>query len=40
METKYEKVLPFYKSSLSEEERSQVKANAMKSADEELTQVC
>ncbi|KAG1945161.1 dynein regulatory complex subunit 2-like isoform X1 [Pimephales promelas] len=39
METKYEKVLPFYKSSLSEEELSQVKANAMKSADEELTQL-
>jgi len=39
LETEYEKVLPFYKSSLSEEELSQEKANAMKSADEEHTQV-
>ncbi|XDV36392.1 hypothetical protein PO909_006179, partial [Leuciscus waleckii] len=39
METEHEKVLPFYKSSLSEEELSQEKANAMKSADEKLTQL-
>ncbi|KAG1942234.1 dynein regulatory complex subunit 2 isoform X2 [Pimephales promelas] len=39
LETEYEKVLPFYKSSLSEEEQSQEKANAMKLADEEHTQL-
>ncbi|XP_056123011.1 dynein regulatory complex subunit 2 isoform X1 [Rhinichthys klamathensis goyatoka] len=39
METEHEKVLPFYKSSLSEEELSQEKANAMKSANETLPQL-
>ncbi|KAK7154857.1 hypothetical protein R3I93_009718 [Phoxinus phoxinus] len=39
METEHEKVLPFYKSSLSEEEQSQERANAMKSANEKLAQL-
>ncbi|XP_056122009.1 dynein regulatory complex subunit 2-like [Rhinichthys klamathensis goyatoka] len=39
METEHEKVLPFYKSSLSEEELSQEKANAMKSTNEKLPQL-
>ncbi|XP_067314712.1 dynein regulatory complex subunit 2 [Pseudorasbora parva] len=39
METEHEKVLPFYKSSLTEEELSQERANAMKSPTEKLTQL-
>ncbi|XP_051754136.1 dynein regulatory complex subunit 2 [Ctenopharyngodon idella] len=39
METEHEKVLPFYKSSLSEEELNQERANAMESPTEKLAQL-
>lgn len=39
METEHEKVLPFYKSSLNEEELNQERANAMESPTEKLAQV-
>ncbi|NP_001002603.1 dynein regulatory complex subunit 2 [Danio rerio] len=39
LETEHEKVLPFYKSSLSKEEQKQEKAKAMESSNEKLTQL-
>lgn len=39
LETEHEKVLPFYTSSLTAEEESQERANAMEPPSEELAQV-